>query len=941
MRKTTVNFLLSIGLLASLWVAAGCGSEETISDRKRRAHAELKPEEGPEEGPEESSEKAAAAVAADEDSPEGAGEAQQGEMEGEEASPAPEDTSGSRQTRAAPEEAAKAKPSSKKAAAAPASRGKGVAAGRGRDEGILDDLRGEKSRRKEEAKFNASKGDEYFQQSRYDEAVKWYRKALDLDPSLDAARKRMNDALILLGERSGEVPAIAEDMRNQVRVKREQEKMEIARKLKEGEQALEENNVDRAESLVSQAVDSINLDPDFDPAGKAAAQALLKRVRAQKEERKKERDLAQREVANEKAEEELEEEAKVKHNQVQELLRKSSQFLRIHDYEKTVDACERALKIDPDNRVAKFWLADAKEQLLRQRRQRLVDQRVESRKVGDEKFLEATIAYPSHFVFPDDPTWEIARNRSKSLNLISVEDPEPVRRIKNALEGTIVKEFSFDKTPLDDVVQQIRTFTGANIAVDPQVDGKTLNVTMKIDSLPASNALNLILDSVGLTYTFKENILFITNPGQQSGRTEFGIYNVSDLLNKIRDFEGPELILKPQGETGQSPISFTSAAGEEEPTLDAEQLVQLVKESTGGETAWAEPNSIEHHEGQFLVNATRELHAKIQDVLSNLRKDSDLFVVIEARFIDITDDFLEDIGIDSRALGAVNNWGTPFGNVINDNRTGGQDIGFVRQGSPVRDVTLIMGQDRWAGRIRHIIDGFTGTVRSQRGLTAGSGIGGLTFQGTWLEPFQINVILRAVQERSDVRQLTAPVVTAHNGQRVFASVITQRAYIADYNLVSGGTGFAIIEVADPEVQTFQEGVILDVDPVVSHDKKYITLDVRPTLATLRNGIISTILISLGSFTNVAFMVPIGIPQISLQQSFTSVTVPNGGTVLLGGFKSLNEAKYTSYLPIIGRIPLIGNLFRRKATLSEKRSLVILLSARIVDLRGEEGRKFNE
>jgi general secretion pathway protein D len=399
--------------------------------------------------------------------------------------------------------------------------------------------------------------------------------------------------------------------------------------------------------------------------------------------------------------------------------------------------------------------------------------------------------------------------------------------------------------------------------------------------------------------------------------------------------------LKPQGETGQSPISFTSAAGEEEPTLDAEQLVQLVKESTGGETAWAEPNSIEHHEGQFLVNATRELHAKIQDVLSNLRKDSDLFVVIEARFIDITDDFLEDIGIDSRALGAVNNWGTPFGNVINDNRTGGQDIGFVRQGSPVRDVTLIMGQDRWAGRIRHIIDGFTGTVRSQRGLTAGSGIGGLTFQGTWLEPFQINVILRAVQERSDVRQLTAPVVTAHNGQRVFASVITQRAYIADYNLVSGGTGFAIIEVADPEVQTFQEGVILDVDPVVSHDKKYITLDVRPTLATLRNGIISTILISLGSFTNVAFMVPIGIPQISLQQSFTSVTVPNGGTVLLGGFKSLNEAKYTSYLPIIGRIPLIGNLFRRKATLSEKRSLVILLSARIVDLRGEEGRKFNE
>ena len=229
----------------------------------------------------------------------------------------------------------------------------------------------------------------------------------------------------------------------------------------------------------------------------------------------------------------------------------------------------------------------------------------------------------------------------------------------------------------------------------------------------------------------------------------------------------------------------------------------------------------------------------------------------------------------------------------------------------------------------------------RQNLNAGGGVGGLTVQGTWLDPFQLNAILRAVQERADIRQLTAPVITAANGQRVYVSVITQRAYIADYELVSGGTGFAIIEVADPVVQTFQEGVILDVEPVISHDKKYVTLDVRPTLATLIGGVISTINISLGSFTNVAFQVPIGIPEISLQQAFTSVTVPNGGTVLLGGFKSLDEGRWKAYLPLLGDIPLIGNLFRRKATVSEKRSLVILLSARIVDLRQSEKLQFNE
>jgi hypothetical protein len=38
---------------------------------------------------------------------------------------------------------------------------------------------------------------------------------------------------------------------------------------------------------------------------------------------------------------------------------------------------------------------------------------------------------------------------------------------------------------------------------------------------------------------------------------------------------------------------------------------------------------------------------------------------------------------------------------------------------------------------------------------------------------------------------------------------TRRSYIKDYNLVSGGTGFSILEVADPEVDVVSTGVVLD------------------------------------------------------------------------------------------------------------------------------------
>ena len=40
---------------------------------------------------------------------------------------------------------------------------------------------------------------------------------------------------------------------------------------------------------------------------------------------------------------------------------------------------------------------------------------------------------------------------------------------------------------------------------------------------------------------------------------------------------------------------------------------------------------------------------------------------------------------------------------------------------------------------------------------------------------------------------------------------TQRSYIKDYNLVSGGTGFSIVEVANPEIETLSTGVVHDVD----------------------------------------------------------------------------------------------------------------------------------
>jgi type II secretory pathway component GspD/PulD (secretin) len=348
-----------------------------------------------------------------------------------------------------------------------------------------------------------------------------------------------------------------------------------------------------------------------------------------------------------------------------------------------------------------------------------------------------------------------------------------------------------------------------------------------------------------------------------------------------------------------------------------------------------------------------------------------MFVQVEVRFIRMTDDFMRDIGIDLRglgrsvptnalALGLPPEFGFPMfldpNPDPNSIRTGQNDIGFGRQipGSGPGRAKIVgpsgpggipfFGQSYIGGRTQNVLDGgdayFTGERLNGTSVSGSNTPKGLSLQGTLLDPFQINAILRAEEETGKRKIVDAPVITAANRQRVSVSVITQRAYISDYELSSGGTGMVVAEVADPIIETFQEGVVLDVRPTISSDRKYITLDVRPTLATLVNGNFRQIPVNLGTISLAAINVNIEVPEVTLQEAFTSVTIPDGGTALVGGFRKINHKEEHSGIPFIDHIPIINLLFSRDAELYETESTLILVTARTIALREEEKRLFN-
>ncbi|HAK93454.1 MAG TPA: hypothetical protein DCM87_00175 [Planctomycetes bacterium] len=786
-----------------------------------------------------------------------------------------------------------------------------------------------------------ARGDKKREGADYQAAAALYEQAVKADAENVEAREKLRLSEMMLGKRDASVAAVMQEWSAEMNVEREARLNEVDRLIEESLKAMTEYRLQEAQLMLQQAKARLALfEASTETQGR---QARLENLLVQANDLLRRRAVETREQQEAAIRTAIEKDAAFRDEQKKERIRvlveAASEAYRLQDYAQCVQICEVVLKENPRQIQARALLKKSRD-MEKSLWEREHDAALKEHSKLTWEGLEDAAKPPSTaFEFPGEERWNIVRKREADVQIGMIEESEEVKEIKRRL-ATARITIDFDNKPLADAIDYIKKITQINIHIDKDVDPEETKVKLNLTQVKLQDALELMMLNTGLAYTFRNNVLTITVPEKARGLVILKIYTVTDILSRIRDFPGPKLeITTPDEETesggGPGGTGFQFEEGEESKTLEPEQLQKLVQESTGGQDVWdGEINRIQVHRGQLLVEASPELHARVARVLDELRQDADLFVVVKARFVDITNDFLEDIGVDYRNLSQRNTpWRSTYSGRIHDSRTGGQDPGFTD--------ALGVENPELVGRMQNTLDGYASLIRGDRVFGGPGGLSGLSLQFMMVDPYQINAIVRAVQEESGVKSVIAPEVTAHNGQRVYVSVITQRSYIADYELVSGGTTYTLTEVADPIVRVNEEGVVLDVRPSVSADRKYITIDVQPTLATLIGGVISTVLINLGTVMAAAMQVPIGLPKMSIQRTWTSVTVPDGGTVLLGGFRSLEERKYHSSIPILGDIPVLNLLVSRKAELREKRSLIILLTAKLVDLRQEEIERFGQ
>ena len=77
-----------------------------------------------------------------------------------------------------------------------------------------------------------------------------------------------------------------------------------------------------------------------------------------------------------------------------------------------------------------------------------------------------------------------------------------------------------------------------------------------------------------------------------------------------------------------------------------------------------------------------------------------------------------------------------------------------------------------------------------------------------------------------------------------------------------------------------------------------------------------------------------VPEFTSSQLTTSVVIEDGQTVVLGGLMKDTTTESTSKVPVLGDIPVIGNLFRQQEETSTRKNLLIFITAHLMTPSGQ-------
>ncbi len=628
---------------------------------------------------------------------------------------------------------------------------------------------------------------------------------------------------------------------------------------------------------------------------------------------------------------------------------------------------------------------------------RVRDAKADSFLQGMNDVEEAAVAKVSDanpLVFNEE-RWNVAKNR-ESLTAGSTRS-EADLEILRKLETPITLPFD-QPTPIDLVVDFIRKNAEINVMLDEAALAEAgvtsdMSIPTNFTNIKLKNYLKHALTPLNLSYVVEDEVLTITGKNRRSGKLVTQYYPVADLVIGVPNFNdvvsplsqeaglrrayeqvanrgmggasaantipglsqnsfgsnstllSPNIAAQIQSSGGSVPFTAGSGGGGNNP----DELITLITSVVGDPESWTdnEPTFFGLN-NTLAIRQTEENHEEIHKLLEKLRSLNDLQVAVEVRFITISDEYFERIGVNMN----LSFQSETDARDLDDDQLrpskrgvyGIYDAGSSGDNMFTENLNINFTQNSYGLAVPQF-GNYDPSVGAQMGFAILSDIESYFF-------------VSAAESDTRTNVLQAPKVTMFNGQTASVQDMTQVPYVQSVIPVVGE--FAVAQ--QPVVTVVNEGQFMTVQATASPDRKYVRMTVVPffckitdndrtfkfegtdsvatnsTSASKGSGILESITDERET-TSGAEIVSAGTTvQQPVTSSFsvqTTVNVPDGGTALLGGIKRLSEGRNEGGVPILSKIPYLKRLFSNSAIGRETTSMLMTVTPRIIIQEEEE------
>lgn len=469
-------------------------------------------------------------------------------------------------------------------------------------------------------------------------------------------------------------------------------------------------------------------------------------------------------------------------------------------------------------------------------------------------------------------------------------------------------DFAVSNAPARQVFMGLVEGTQYSMMVHPEVNG---SVSLNLKDVTVIEAMESIRRVYGYDFKRDGNRLFALPRGMQTRLFPINYLNLNrkgksstqvvsgELTRGGSTTSGGGANTAAPGYPGGGNASANTGAGiqvETESKADfwkeLESTIKAIVGTEGGRTAVANPQS-----GLLVVRAMPDELRVVEDFLGQTQSSVNRQVVLEAKIIEVELKDRFQTGINWADLGRSGSTNITAGQV------GG---GTIFSGSNVSEI---------AGNTGNLNPGAFSAI-SGTNASAFGGVFSLAIRATSFSAF-----VELLKTQGNVQVLSSPRVSTVNNQKAVIKVGGDEFFVTGVTNTPTTVGTSTVYTPTVELTPFFSGIALDVTPQID-DARNIVLHIHPAVSQVVEQTKSI------RISNEDYNLPSALS--SIQESDNIVRASSGQIIIIGGLMKEGSTDENASVPLLGDIPIVGNLFKHKRVTRIKKELVILLKPTVVD-----------